>query len=236
LRTLNVPTPQIHPTVPKPICPFPRRQTRIIIAALCLLFVLTVAAIFAYFQSGEHRALQLRFYPTMEEAFVRHDRAHNILGEILFIDEQADAVALLHLPDSHLPVLSLFLREFREDGVFYAFLSTGNGGWTINITQDPDAPDHFISLETQRFFIVADANRPAFFVTPAERILGRRPLYGFANGEQIRRMTINNQPVDYVVDLGLDEQGHPQFFWYFIDAQVLHESGLENDDVVFAFE
>ena len=236
LETLGAPIPHIPLEIPKAIRPFPRRQARIIIFALCMLVALTFVSIFVISQNDEHRALQLRFYPTMEDAFVRHDRTHHTLGEVLFADEQANAVTILHQIDDSWPILSLFLRESREDGVFYALLSTGSGGWTINITQDPDAPAHFIPIEVQRSFIVADTNRPAFFALPAERLLDRRPLYGFANGEQVRRMTINGQLVDYVADLGPDDHGQPRFFWYFADAQVLHESDLEHDDVVFAFE
>jgi len=222
LESLGISLP-IQPEERRNVQIFSRKERAIGVVALTMLVLLTLFAVFAprptAFQSfDEFWISQLRFFPTMDEAFTRNSGDYANMGEIFFIDECEDSIVILHRAydrrnNSSLYV-STFLREIREGEAVYAFLSAG-GSWAVNVSLDPEAPSNFISIETYRSFLASRTRAHPF---PEFSAINRKPLHGFANDVSINYLTINGQPVDYVIDIGPDEEGSRES--YFIVTEV----------------
>ena len=165
--------------------------------------------------------LEERFFPTIEEAFANHSSGSRNMGEILFIDRHEDNLTVLHRYRGSR--ISHYVIK-REDGkVLYACVGVTTGGVPLN-------PDDPVSIKQEQGSVA---------LVFAKRILpesiGRRPLYGFSNYEGIYNLTINGQPVDYVVQSGINVEGEPVYFWYFSDAAVLYIEDLQREDVIICF-
>ena len=225
---------------------FSRTQTSvgiIVLALLCALAGFSVVQNFRNMEDVNWEAIWLEgaeFYPTIEEAFEAHPFAYHFdrqLGEILFIDEQERSLSILHKANDEQLHLSHFAIEVREEGVFYACLSPTGVGQLVTVADVPDGTD-MTSIDSYRRYL-ASLTRRAGVLPPIPRpewAIGRRTLAGFANDEQIFALSINGQPVDYVLDLGTAENGQPLFFWYFSDVQILHSQNLRYEDVLFSLE
>ena len=210
---------------------FSRKEFAAMIIYLCVLFSLIVSSIVFFFprllrEDEAHQLSQLHFYSTIEEAFTRHIGPSGTMGDILFVDEYEKGITILHWvysqQDSSYLRVSYFMKEMREDREYYAYLVT-------------NTPAHYRFIESFNLLIRIDADRRTQWYYTA---IDRRPLYGLANDVKFHNLTINGQPVDYVIDVkSPNEDDELLLFWYISDAQVLYiPQQLTAGDVIISFD
>jgi len=167
------------------------------------------------------------FYPTLEQAFLAHSGVGSRrMTEILFMDEVGNSVTAFHPGGgAGAMMVSHYIKELRNGEYWFACLSVADGGILIGFEG--------ISTEGSQLFIhTSHAVGGLFTSKMLYRGLGRRPLVGFSPDPNIRNLTINGIPVDYVVET-TNVRGEPLFFWYYSDFPPIYG---EREDIVICLE
>lgn len=172
------------------------------------------------------------FAGDLETAYENSTLVHGeALGEILFQSDSDEVVTVLrrveHAEKRYYLLVDFFSR--REHGGAYVYRHLGGRSsieGTIDFSRE-DAIEQFTRALSAK--ISEDHGR-------MEAVLQRRPLFGFANSEAVRRMSIDGQRIDYVVDLGLWAGYGRLFFWYIRDAEILYESERVPEEIEVLFE
>ena len=179
----------------------------------------------------EARRLE-RYHPTMAEAFANHRFGKDVFGEILFVSKYENTMSVLHKievsPNTFQRRISYFVTMENQGERVYFCINTGVVRSFIDFSKPP-SPKRQLRGDIMATYEAANfAN--------VDRVFGRRPILGLANSRDIYFLSINGQPVDYVIDIGYwTGEGHV-FFWYFADAEVLYLQDLQNEDIEIVFE
>lgn len=197
------------------------KKTVIYIIAATIVLAFTVGSLYISGVFGP------RFFPTFEQAFANHSGGHRNFGEIHFVHEHEDTLIVFHISGGLTRVshVSYYLLERREGEVWFTCIAVATGIWGIE--PEPD------SIRSAQLNIVG---RTGGIYERMFEEFGRRPFYGFSTNTKIHNLTINGQPVDYVVDRGLNTRGEQRYLWFFSDLQILHIPNLQADDIVISFE
>ena len=161
---------------------------------------------------------EVRYHPTIEEAFADHSSGSRNFGEVLFIDEHSDNLTIFHKGRGL--YISHYLRDVREDGSWFQCMGVATGGPLI----EAEGTSH----ETSQFLIYHWHRSSEVLY---ERI-GRRPLYGVSYDSTIHTLRINGIPVDYVIET-TNIDGEPLFFWYFSNFPPFEG---DQEDIIISFD
>jgi len=196
---------------------------------IILTVLLSIPIMLAMMYLTEHFSNQLRFFPTIEEAFANHSDGRRDFGETLFVDNHGDNLTIVHKRNTHFFV-SHYIREVREGEVWYAciWVSTG-GAMFFPGTGDPDSRTGQLAVQ---FYLNERALGQRLWEP-----LGRRPLHGFSFDRDTAYMRINGYLVEHVILLEESRYLHsfgefPFYFWYFSDFPFVFNSP---DDIVISF-
>jgi tetratricopeptide (TPR) repeat protein len=178
-----------------------------------------------YFDARHQESLVFR--PTLEEAFAESNEVDLTMENILFIDEHESSVTVFHECNEQF-YLTFFVRKKETYEVLYAWAFTRGGGWTINLSENENAPTSYIPFET---FIRLNAPIiPHRLPLSLNEHIHRMPLYGFANDDKIHSLIIDGQPANFIIPIGTNEIGEPLFFWYFADIPAFHQQDFNIED------
>jgi len=169
------------------------------------------------------------FYPTLEQAFLAHSGVSSRrMPDILFLDEAGNSLTAFHPGGgAGAMMISHYIKELRDGEYWFACLSVASGGISIGFGDT--------SIEASQSLIhsrLADDGFDAFGMSRFHTRLGRRPLLGFSPNPNIRNLTINGVPVDYVIET-TNAHGAPLFFWYYSDFPPIYG---EKEDIIICLE
>jgi len=160
---------------------------------------------------------EVRFSPTMEEAFSRHSSGRRDMGEILFIDDHGYNLTVFHVVENQsggiTRFVSHYIRELQDGAWVYSCIIVNTNSLLSNLNE-ASIDRNVLTLE----FLFNPVNRihERYLMNhPFNRIFGRWPLYGFTDYSNIHNLVINGQSPDYIIEAGTNVRGDQVYFWYF---------------------